>query len=169
MEELPWLKEYSGQTTDELIALEGKYRTDSIVCAFEQALDQKGYKLGDESISSEELVIVAIEALEREVNNGGYAQFFTNSSVEFTPIIESALNAIGCHDVAQLTLEAMKILGISNVSSEEDIEAAVDFDNDELMDKLSEIDQRYFAETGCLADPLFLWIKDNRSNIRLGA
>jgi hypothetical protein len=38
MEKLPWLKKYSHQTTGELVSLEGKYRTDSIVVAFEEAL-----------------------------------------------------------------------------------------------------------------------------------
>jgi hypothetical protein len=38
MYDLKWLEGYSGQTTEELIALEGEYRIDSLVLAFEQAL-----------------------------------------------------------------------------------------------------------------------------------
>jgi hypothetical protein len=34
------------------------------------------------------------EALEREVNNGGYSQFFTNSSKEFAPRVAEALEVI---------------------------------------------------------------------------
>jgi hypothetical protein len=43
---LNWLDEYSGQTVDELLALEGEYRLDSLVLAFEQALDQKTERAG---------------------------------------------------------------------------------------------------------------------------
>jgi hypothetical protein len=42
MPDLKWLDSYSGQTADQLLALEGEYRIDSLVLAFEQALDQKG-------------------------------------------------------------------------------------------------------------------------------
>ena len=54
-----WLDGYSGQTTDELIALEGEYRTDSLVLAFEQALMAK------DELTDEEKVVLAVEALER--------------------------------------------------------------------------------------------------------
>jgi hypothetical protein len=38
-------------------------------------------------LTDEERIILDIEALEREVNNEGYARFFVNSSKEFAPII----------------------------------------------------------------------------------
>jgi len=50
MTELNWLEEYSGQTTDELISIEGEYKTDSLVLAFEQALDQKSERVGREGL-----------------------------------------------------------------------------------------------------------------------
>jgi hypothetical protein len=36
----PFLESYAGQSTEELLALEGKYRIDSLVLAFEQANDE---------------------------------------------------------------------------------------------------------------------------------
>jgi hypothetical protein len=93
---MPPLKAYDGQTTDELLSLEGKCRTDSLVIAFEQAVDQKAARLGETSLANEERVILAVEALEREVNNGGYAQFFQNSSREYASMIVNALRRIGC-------------------------------------------------------------------------
>jgi len=41
------------------------------VLAFETALGQKSAFRGEESLSDTEVIILAIEALEREVNNGG--------------------------------------------------------------------------------------------------
>jgi hypothetical protein len=38
---------------------------------------------------------MAVESLEREVNNGGYDQFFVNAA-EYTPVIADSLSAIGC-------------------------------------------------------------------------
>jgi hypothetical protein len=89
MAKLEWLKEYSGQTTEELLALEGVYRTDSLVVAFHQAIDQKAFKKGDDSLSQEEQIVPTIEALQTEVNNGGFSQFFINYSREYAPVILS--------------------------------------------------------------------------------
>lgn len=38
---LPNLEQYEGQSTSELIKLRGKFRTDSLVMAFEEALSSK--------------------------------------------------------------------------------------------------------------------------------
>src|SRR5262245_27313086 len=87
-----FLDSYQGQSTEELLALDRTFRVDSLVLAFEQAIQGKS----PGSISTEELYVLAVEGLEREVNNGGYNQFFGNSSGEFTPIIETALRTIDC-------------------------------------------------------------------------
>ena len=107
MPEPKWLDGYSGETVDELIALEGKYRTDSLVLAFEHAMDQKAARVGVGKLTPEERTILAIEALEREVNNGGYDQFFFNSSREYKPVILDALRRIGCPRTAVITQKAL--------------------------------------------------------------
>src|SRR5438105_806752 len=106
MANLQWLDKYSGQTVEQLIALEGEFRIDSVVLAFEQAMDQKAARLGDASLSDEERVILAVEALEREVNNGGYGQFYSSS--EYAPIVVRALRLIGCPKTAEITQKALK-------------------------------------------------------------
>jgi hypothetical protein len=105
MPELRWLDGYSGETVDELLALEGKHRTDSLVLAFEQAIDQKAARVGEHNLSDEECIILAIEALEREVNNGGYGQFFVNSSREYAPKIVQ-----GCLQTAEITQKALNVV-----------------------------------------------------------
>ena len=167
MSELKWLDEYSGQTTDELIALEGKYRTDSLVTAFHQAVEQKWARVGKEGLSEEELVVLAIEALEREVNNGGYHQFFVNSSNEDAPIVVDALNRIGCTETAKLTKEAIDILGIEGPITVEAIGRVMEEENDERDEKLGECDDGYFEIAGDLAGPLLEFIKSNKDRITL--
>ena len=86
MADLKWLDSYSGQTIEELIEMAGEYRIDSLVVAMEQALQQKAAQAGEQELSDEERIVLAVEALEREVSNGGYIQFFTRAS-EFVPAI----------------------------------------------------------------------------------
>jgi hypothetical protein len=167
MAELKWLEGYSGQSTDELLALDGEYRTDSIVLAFEQAVEQKAARAGCNQLTEEEKIILAIEGLEREVNNGGYSQFFYNSSKEYAPMIVDALSRIGCHDTAELTLKAIAGLGIKGSFTVDDIDNAMDADNEDRDDMLSKCDSRYYDVAGDLSEPLINFIKKNRDMIIL--
>ncbi len=160
-----WLEGYEGQTTDELLALENDYRIDSIVLAFEQAIAQKA---ASQPISKEERYVLAIEALEREVNNGGYSQFFLNSSHEFVDVIEEALTAIGCPKTAAITEQALASLGVGGELTEEKAEAVVLADSDVVREALDACDDRYFRNDEPIADRLFAWLKHNRASIRIG-
>jgi len=51
------------------------------------------------------------------VNNGGYDQFFTNSSREFASTIVDSLQHIGCKKTADITQKAIKALVTSGWSA----------------------------------------------------
>src|SRR6202035_5656818 len=101
-----------------LLALEHEYRIDSLVCAFEEALLKRSFRDGVLAINDEERVVLAVEALEREVNNGGYSLFFENSTREFAPIIVQALVRIGCPRTAEITQRAIDALHLPTLSVE---------------------------------------------------
>ena len=158
----PFLESYGGQTTDELLALEGRYRTDSLVLAFEQAIQSKP------SPSTLEQFVLAIEALEREVNNGGYSQFFLNSSGEFAGITEEALRSIGCPKTADITRTAIAAIAPDGNLNADVLASAAAAPTEDVEQALAECDNRYFANDEPIADRLFEWIKANRSRIRVG-
>jgi len=160
-----WL-EYSGQNTDELLALEGKYRCDSLVLAFEEAINQKAQQRGRESLTVEERVVLAVEALEREVNNGGYNQFFVNSSREFAPIIVDALRRIGCKKTATITQKALEALGTPDLGSYA-IENVIRARDEKRGAKLRRCDDSYYKSAEPIAERLFGFINANRASIRL--
>jgi uncharacterized protein DUF4375 len=141
---LPWL-DYGGQTTDELLALADAYRTDSIVAAFEEALDRKAEAA--RSLSGPEQVVLAVEALEREVNNGGFSQFFFNSSRQYCDRVVGALEQIGCPKAAAITRRAVAAAG-----------------DEETLDRC---DHEYYAAGEDIAGRLLEFIRANRSDIRL--
>ncbi|HWC97332.1 MAG TPA: DUF4375 domain-containing protein [Candidatus Sulfopaludibacter sp.] len=140
MAELPWL-DYSGQTTAELLACKESHRIDSLICAFEEGIQAKG-----EAITEEERLVLAVKGLEREVNNGGYDQFFHNSSRRFVPIIVESLRQIGCEDVAQLTAKAIGNAG----------DAAI----------LDGCDREFYALSG-IAENLFRFVEAHQEQIQL--
>jgi hypothetical protein len=166
MSEPKWL-DYAGQTTDQLLALAGEYRVDSLVCAFEEALAHKELAFGIGGLSAEERVVLAVEALEREVNNGGFDQLFTNRSKEWVPELVASLQAVGCGAVAELTQEAIDALGIEGPLTVASIDAAMAQDGEARDDKLADCDDRYYDEAGDLSGPVFDYIKAHHAEISL--
>jgi len=51
MADLKWLDSYSGQTIEELLALESEYRVESLLVALEQALNQKAAEEREQGLS----------------------------------------------------------------------------------------------------------------------
>ena len=159
-----FLEKYEGQSVDELIGLQNTHRIDSIVLAFESALDVR--RENGEKLTGVELIILAIEGLEREVNNGGFSQFFYNSSVEYAPIIVASLKNIGCHEMANLAQRAIDILAVDSLDPDT-IEERMDPDDEELEQALGELDDIYFESEEVPGYALFEYIKNNRECIKL--
>jgi len=166
MPDLPWLDSYSGETAEELLSLEGRYRTDSLVLVFEQALDQKAAREGLQSLGDEERIVLAVEALEREVNNGGYEQFFLNSTREYAPIIVDALTRIGCRRTAAITQKALEALRCFPLTPEA-IENAMLEESEDRDQALFVCDNQYFARPEDIEGHLLAFIKANKNEIRL--
>lgn len=159
-----WLDGYSGESTEQLLSLEGEYRTDSLALAFEQGINQKAELQGLQSLTIEERTVLAVEALEREVNNGGYNQFFVNSSRKFAAIIVSALQRIDCNKAANITQKAIEALGTSDLRPGA-IEAAIRMPNEKRDANLNRCDDLYYKSTERIAERLFKFIKGNTASI----
>jgi hypothetical protein len=108
---IPWL-EYTGQDTAEILACKGTHRIDSLLRALEQAIQLRQSRMPDMVTTPEEHTLLAIMALQREVNNGGYHQFFVNSSRQYALTIVPALDSVGWDTTAALTQEAIDALGL---------------------------------------------------------
>ncbi len=166
MADLRWLDGYTGQTTEELLALADEYRVDSLLLALEQALTQKAAEAGEQDLSDEERIVLAVEALEREVNNGGYNQFFSNSSGEYASIIVDSLLRIGCPETANITSGAINALGSQDFSLEA-LEAALESENEERDEQLDECDGLYSGTGEDIASKLFEFVSAHQDAIQL--
>lgn len=159
-----FLEFYAGQSTEELLAMENTHRIDSLVLAFEQALEDR--KASDEDLSPIETIVLAISAFMREIDNGGFSQFFYNSSVEYAPLIVDALDTVGAEHCSQLAQRAIDALNVDTLHPEA-IEERLDPDDDELESLLSELDDIYYEESEELDFLLFDFIKENATAFQL--
>ena len=166
MAELKWLDGYSGETIEELIAKAGEYRVDSLLVALEEALNQKAAEEGEQDLSDEERIVLAVEALEREVNNGGFGQFFTNSSGQYTPILVNSLLHIGCPETANIASGAINALGVEDFSPEA-LEAAFESEDEERDEQIEECDGLFFGTGEDIEGQLFEFVCAHQDAIQL--
>ena len=161
---------YSGELLPELLALGDHYRRDSLVSAINEALQQKRDRHGDQAITPEERVVLAVQALSRDVNNGGYDSFLSFSSGEYAPEIVEALLAIGAQSEAEITREALEHYGLVAPFTTEDVERVANDFSPEAKQRYEAswaIDQRFYRNACDLADLLFPFIEANRAKITL--
>jgi hypothetical protein len=161
-----WLDGYSGQTTDELIALDGTFRTDAIVLAFAAAIREKADRLGDVHLSTPERVVRAVGAVEDRVNSGGFDSLLRYEPALIQDIVPS-LVAIGADAVADLAQVAIDALAIDGPITASAIESAMDEENHARNKRLDALDRQYYKKAGDLAQPLLAFIKSNRDQITL--
>ena len=156
--------DYAGQSAAELLALEGKYRTESLCRAFEAALQKKAGTAVD--LSDEELVVLAVEAVEREVNNGGYRQFFVNASHVFSLICVASLTRIGCVEKASITKKAIEALKVKTVTPR-GVQKAIMKENPLRDETLDACNNAYYNSGEPVADRLFAFVKQNAGQFKL--
>lgn len=162
-EDFPWDDSYKGETVAELLAKRGKVRSDSLVLAFEIAADS----IPEEEINFHERVILAVEAMEMQVNNGGYGQFFVNSSSAYTDVIHEALLAIECEACAAITADAIAALNLPPGYDGDMVSEIADDLSAEQQEELAASDDRYFANDEWIAAQLLDFIERNQDKIRI--
>src|SRR5690349_10093080 len=69
------------------------------------------WRVDFDALSAPERVFRAVWELEAEVNNGGFHQYFFNSSGQFAPFALGALRAVGASQTAGMLQRAISVIG----------------------------------------------------------
>lgn len=155
----PFLESYRGESIEQLIALKESHRIDSLVLAVEQALREKPAA----ELTEPARVVLVVEAMEREVNNGGFDQLLFNCSRESVRELVPALRLIGCPRAAAIAEEAIAASGVSQQSG---AESACE-PSDDCRAKLEECDARYYANDERVELRLFAFIEAHQHELRI--
>jgi mRNA-degrading endonuclease RelE of RelBE toxin-antitoxin system len=147
--DLDWQDGYSGQTAEELLSFEKYGRTDLLVRAFTEAIQEKVERRG--RLSEAERVVLAVGKLDSTMVTDGFDNFFMYSP-QFASTIVDSLRLIGCKRLAKATERAVDALRLINVRAKT-----------ERLDKCS---MSYWKAPGPTRR-LFAFIKANRDSIRL--
>ena len=115
------------------------------------------------SQSTPQKVFSAVWALESEVNNGGFSQYFLNNSCEAAPFVAEALDSIGAPRTADICRRAITTAFPAGLPSSPDaISAAAAEFSDEVMENLGSLDNEFFGYPHNLTDLLFAFVSKHR-------
>lgn len=124
--------------------------------------ESENTKYGKEDFSRQSLaqrVFSAIWDLEAEVNNGGFSQYFVNSSSETAPFVVEALRTVDAPDTAAICERAISAAfprGLPKTT--DDIRQVATEFSDETLEQLDELDQEFFSYPHNLTDLLFNYV-----------
>jgi hypothetical protein len=119
-------------------------------------------KLDFASQSLPQKVFSAIWEVESEVNNGGFSQYFLNSSAESAHFVADSLRIIGAPDTAAICDRAIAASFPTGLPESEDaIRLAASEFPDEIVEKLEALDQEFFSYPHDLTKLLFDYVSQH--------
>jgi Domain of unknown function (DUF4375) len=109
--------------------------------------------------SAPQKVFSAIWAVEAEVNNGGFSQYFFNSSCETAGFVAEALDAVEAPRTADICRRAIAAAFPSGLPSDpEEIRSAASDFSDETEEKLDKLDREFYQYPHDLTALLFAYV-----------
>lgn len=130
--------------------IEDSKRTNKILDILEIIQDKCNYGANLEKLTNGEKTIFFIGELEGEVNNGGFSQYFFNTSGKNTNEAIKALNDITANHTASLLEESKQIYGYGKTSEGRN---SIEIDlTKEQDDKLYELDKNFYEYKDNLSD-----------------
>jgi hypothetical protein len=126
------------------------------------------WRIDYDKLSAPEQVFLLIWELESEVNNGGFHQYFYNSSGVLAPNVVSALKAMGAQATAEIAQRALNAVGnaITSWSNDADRQASVNRLSSGTRQILENLDQEYYKCPEDLTPLLYKYVAEHRTEVR---
>ncbi len=136
-------------------------KNDIVMDTYEYICEKCKYGDDIEKLNEHERIIFVTQILEQEVNNGGFAQFFYNSSGDFSNELVDAFTKIGALKTAEICKKALIVFNNDVPTDKAKREELLD--NLECGDLLSECDDEFYEYEDNLEELNYTYIMEHRS------
>jgi hypothetical protein len=167
----------SAKLTKELFNKAGIGEKEDLIYYFTQKIRKKDNygKVSFSKMPETLKTVYLINEFESEVNNGGFLQFFTNSSGKYINETIESLELIGANKTKNLLEKAVKIMLKHNESTEnlnrkinsrelyEIFETSEIYDNEVLMKELNDLDSKFYESTEPTQELKFKYFESNEN------
>ena len=129
-------------------------------------VEQKcGYDGNMDALSDPERIFLIALTCEIEVNNGGFAQYFYNSSGNYAGELENAFQKIGAVKLAEICRTALDAFGAELPSDvEERRELLAKLKSDEIDNVLDECDNAFYRYEEDLNSLIYAYVLKNKAD-----
>ena len=136
------------------------------VIAMTEHLDNKTQYGDNMSVLSEaERTFYITQTLEMEINNGGFSQFFYNTSGNFSNELVSAFTVIGATATAAICQKAISALGqVIPIDRDERQSLLDELEGEKLNEILEECDNAFFAYEDDLNELNYNFVMKNKES-----
>lgn len=128
-------------------------------------LDNK-YDIRD-NLTPNQRRFILISKFDREIQYGGFDQFYYSCYGAYSKETVDALNALEANDVARIVKEANSFWPVSIPSDQDERINALDDFSDELRQKLIDLHTQYTNTSDNLIELLYSFINDNSQDFGL--
>jgi hypothetical protein len=117
---------------------------------------------GFEALAPAEQVFFCVWTVEAEINNGGFHQFYSNSSGDIAGRAPNAFLAIGAIHTASILEEANAIFGPEGPPTDRETRnRIIDKFDDSLLERLEEFDSAFLEYRDNLSELLAAYLRSN--------
>jgi hypothetical protein len=152
-------------SVDQILQLENY--TEMLI-ALSNGIYEKINRSGFESLSYAEKVLYHVYWLEAEVNNGGFDQYFFNTSGNYALDTPESLEEIGAHHTAQILRDAISIFpGGPPPRTRDDRDELYGMVTDEIKKKWDELDSKFYEYQDPLQELQIEYMREYKDQIKI--
>ena len=138
---------------------------DFVIAMIEHLANKTNYGEDMSVLSEAERIFYITQTLEMEVNNGGFSQFFYNSSGNFSNELVKAFTAIGANATAAICQKAVAAFGRDiPVDRDERQEMLDELESEEINEILEECDDAFYDYEDNLNELNYSFVVKNKES-----
>lgn len=155
------VKSFVEEAAQEHVCDESLEKNNFVVAMCSAVCKKCDYGNGIEKLNEHERVFYVTQILEMEVNNGGFSQFFCNSSGNFSNELVGSFTKIGAFKTAEICKKALAVFNC-NVPADRDERNEL-FDSLDCDDVFEECDDEFYEYEDNLTELNYTYIMEHRA------